>query len=45
MRKDVFGNRALNDPLKGEPYVWARMRGDTLTVYALIVTPDGSYDM
>ncbi|MDD9915563.1 MAG: hypothetical protein OXT01_12990 [Rhodospirillaceae bacterium] len=45
MRKDVFGNRAPNDPLKGDPYVWARMRGDTLTVYALIVTPDGSYDM
>ncbi len=45
MRKDVFGNRAPNDPMKGDPYVWARLRGDTLTVYALIVTPDGSYDM
>jgi hypothetical protein len=45
MRKDVFGNRAPNDPMKGDPYVWARLQGDTLTVYALIVTPDGSYDM
>lgn len=45
MRKDVFGNRAPNDPLKGDPYVWARIRGNTLSVYALIVTPDGSYDM
>lgn len=45
MRKDVFGNRAPNDPMKGDPYVWARLRGDTLTVYALIVTSDGSYDM
>jgi hypothetical protein len=45
MRKDVFGNRAPNDPMKGDPYVWARINGDTLSVYALIVTDDGSYDM
>jgi archaellin len=45
MRKDVFGNRAPNDPMRGDPYVWARLRGDTLSVYALIVTGDGSYDM
>lgn len=45
MRKDVFGNRTPNDPMQGDPYVWARVRGDTLSVYALIVTGDGSYDM
>ncbi|NKB59921.1 MAG: hypothetical protein GKS00_26725 [Alphaproteobacteria bacterium] len=45
MRKDVFGNRAPNDPMKGDPYVWSRIRGDTLSVYALIVTDEGSYDM
>ena len=45
MRKDVFGNRTPNDPMKGDPYVWARIRGNTLSVYALIVTDDGSYDM
>lgn len=45
MRKDVFGNPAPNDPMKGDPYVWARIKGDTLSVYALIVTDDGSYDM
>ena len=45
MRKDVFGNRAPNDPMKGDPYVWSRIDGDTLSVYALIVTDDGSYDM
>jgi len=45
MRKDVFGNHTPNDPMKGDPYVWARIRGNTLTVYALIVTRDGSYDM
>ncbi len=45
MRQDVFGNRTPNDPMRGDPYVWARIRGDTLSVYALIVTSDGSYDM
>jgi len=45
MRKDVFGNRAPNDPMKGDPYVWARINGDTLSVYAMIVTDDGGYDM
>ena len=45
MRKDVFGNRTPNDPMRGDPYVWARIQGDTLSVYALIVTDEGSYDM
>lgn len=45
MRKDVFGNGAPNDPMKGDPYVWARIIGDTLSVYALIVRKDGGYDM
>ena len=45
MRLDVFGNESPNNPMKGDPYVWARISGDTLSVYALIVTDSGSYDM
>jgi hypothetical protein len=45
MRKDVFGQESPNDPMKGDPYVWARIVGDTLSIYAMIVTDDGSYDM
>lgn len=45
MRTDVFGNEAPNNPMEGDPYVWARIAGDTLSVYALIVTDTGSYDM
>ena len=45
MRKDVFGGKRPNDPMKGDPYVWSRIKGDTLSVYALIVTDDGTYDM
>jgi hypothetical protein len=33
------------DPLKGDPRVWARVKGDTLSVYAVIITEDGGYEM
>ena len=44
-RKDFFGNAVPLDPMKGDPYVWARIDGDTLTVYALHVLEDGGYEM
>jgi len=45
MRTDMFGNAVPLDPMKGEPYVWARIEGDTLTVYALHVLDDGGYEL
>ena len=45
MRRDTFGNRVPLNPLKGEPYVWARINADTLTVYAMIITEDGGYEV
>ena len=33
------------DPMKGEPYAWARIEGNKLTVFVLIVTDDGGYEM
>ena len=42
-KKDLFGNDVQLDPMKGEPYVWSRISGDTLTVYALFVDPVGGY--
>ncbi len=45
MKRDVFGNSVPLNPLKGEPYVWARLRGDTLTVYSLFVDEDGEYTL
>lgn len=44
-RKDMFGNAVPLDPMKGDPYVWARIHGNTLTVYALHVLEDGGYEM
>ena len=45
MRRDVFGNAVQLDPMKGEPFVWARLAGDTLTVYSMTVDEGGGYDM
>jgi hypothetical protein len=45
MRHDQFNNAVPLDPLKGEPYVWARILGDTLTVYALLITDEGGYEI
>ena len=33
------------DPLKGDPRLWARVRDKTLTVYAVLITEDGGYEM
>lgn len=45
MRRDTFGHSEPLDPLNGDPYVWARIAGDTLTVDALLITDDGGYEM
>ncbi len=45
MKINVFGGSVPLDPLKGDPFVWARIKGDTLTVHALIISDDGSYEM
>jgi hypothetical protein len=45
MRKDMFGNRIPLDPMAGDPYVWARIRGRTLSVFALVIVEDGGFEM
>ena len=45
MRKNLFGKDVPLDPLKGEPYVWGRIIGDTLTVFSIFVYDDGSYEI
>ncbi|MFC6673620.1 hypothetical protein [Marinobacterium aestuariivivens] len=45
MRINVFGKQIPMDPLAGDPFVWARIQDRTLTVYALMITDEGSYDM
>ncbi len=45
MKKNIFGSMDPLDPMKGEPYVWARIKGDTLTVFALLINEDGGYEL
>jgi hypothetical protein len=45
MRRNVFGHDVQLDPMKGEPYVWSRIEGDTLSVYSMYVTEEGGYEI
>ncbi len=45
MRKDMFGKPRPLDPLKGDPYVWATLAGDALTVNLLLISESGSFEM
>ncbi|ATG35423.1 hypothetical protein [Phaeobacter piscinae] len=45
MKRNVFGHTVQLDPMKGEPYVWGRIIGDTLTVFSMFIGPNGDYEM
>ncbi|ASM72248.1 MULTISPECIES: hypothetical protein [Roseobacteraceae] len=45
MGRNVFGHDVQLDPMQGEPYVWARLSGDTLSIYSLFVTDEGGYEI
>lgn len=45
MRRNVFGHEVQLDPMKGEPFVWGRIRDQTLTVYSLFVDEQGGYEL
>jgi hypothetical protein len=43
MKSNVFGKAVPLDPLKGDPYVWSRLTGDTLTLFSLLIDEEGNY--
>lgn len=46
MGRNVFGHDVPLDPLKqNQPYVWASLLADTLTLHALYITEDGGYEI
>ena len=45
MHTNMFGDEVPHDPLKGDPFVWAKIEGETLIVYVLIITEEGGYEM
>jgi hypothetical protein len=45
MKTNVFGKEVPLNPLAGEPYVWARIDGDTFTVFSLFINEVGEYEL
>ncbi|MCD9146771.1 hypothetical protein [Pseudophaeobacter flagellatus] len=45
MQRDLFGHAEQHDPMKGRPYVWARLTGDVLTVFSMFIHPNGDYEI
>ncbi|MGR3759191.1 hypothetical protein ACUXV3_03525 [Roseobacteraceae bacterium NS-SX3] len=45
MERNVFGHEVQMDPMEGDPYVWGRITGDTLTVFSMFIAPNGDYEM
>lgn len=45
MKTNMFGKQVPLDPLKGEPFVWARFDGDTFSVFSLFINEIGEYEM
>lgn len=45
MKTNIFGKATPLDPLKGEPFVWSRLEGDTLAVFSLFINEEGGYEM
>lgn len=45
MKSNVFGKQVPLNPLKGEPFVWSRIEGETLTLFSLFIDENGDYEM
>lgn len=44
MTRNVFGHAVPLDPMNGEPFVWGRIDGDTMTVFSLFLSDNGDYE-
>ena len=45
MKTNLFGGKQALDPLKGDPYVWARINGDNLIIHALVINDNGGFEL
>jgi len=44
-RPNVWRAVGARDPLVDDPFAWARLNGQTLTVHTMVIRDDGGYDM
>lgn len=45
MASNIFGRAIPHDPMSGEPYFWASIRGKSLYIYGVHVTDHGGYEI
>ena len=45
MKTNLFGKAVPLDPLKGDPFVWARFEGDTFSVFSMFINEIGEYEV
>jgi len=45
MKTNLFGGQEALDPMKGEPYFWAKITNQTLTIFGMLITEDGDYEI
>lgn len=45
MRTDLFGHAVPMDPMKGDPFVWVTITGNTLALYLIRITDNGEQDL
>lgn len=45
MKRNVFGHEVPLNPMEGEPFVWGRIDGQTLTVFSLFIDETGGYEL
>ncbi|WP_245926070.1 hypothetical protein [Ascidiaceihabitans donghaensis] len=45
MKTNIFGKQVPLDPLKGQPFVWARFEEETFSVFSLAITEGGEYEL
>ncbi len=45
MKANLFGGQEALDPMKGEPYFWAKITDQTLTIFGMVITEDGDYEI
>ena len=45
MAKNLFGNLVPYDPLSGEPFYWASLTDDTLSIFVLQVLEKSTYEL
>ncbi len=45
VKRNLFGHSVPADPMKGDPFVWASIKDETLTMHALLIDDAGGYEM